>query len=138
MNEHEPINNDQAPDTRTSDDLDPKLLDAALDAMRRYEASGRGHGEAFFAYLQLRPDLPDHIDEEEDFRERFVGRYADRWSLIRDRLDHFGWSQAAATFKAEQGMWPDDLNWDQGVLWEHFTELYSVVERSGGIYVFES
>lgn len=105
---------------------------------RRYAEAAGGYGEAFLAYLDLDLDLaePVHGSEVTDFVERYVGHFADRWSFLCSQLDDLGWSAAFTHFKAEQGIWPDDLRWDPEVLWEHMGERYATSEQFGGVHVF--
>ncbi len=114
---------------------DPVTLDTLVPRRRYAEAAG-GYGEAFLAYLDLDLAEPVHRSEVTDFVERYVGHFADRWSFLRSQLDDLGWSAAFTHFKAEQGIWPDDLRWDPEVLWEHMGERYATSEQFGGVHVF--
>lgn len=117
----------------------PEQDAATLDALvprRLYAEAAGGYGEAFLAYLDLDLAEPVHGSEVTDFVERYVGHFADRWSFLRSQLDDLGWSAAFTHFKAEQGIWPDDLRWDPEVLWEHMGERYAICEQFGGVHVF--
>ena len=119
-----------------TDDLDAALLRTALDALRRVAELGREHGDAFRAYLDVRPDRSSGVDPVADFTERYVGSWPDRAALIRDQVRERGWDAAIADLQVEWGMWPGDLKWDEGVLWDHLAETYCLSEQNGSVHAF--
>ena len=103
--------------------------------MKRYAEIARDRGEAFLAYQELRLDVePDAAPD--DFVNRYLGHWPDRPSFIRSRVDALGWTHALKHFVAEQDMWHKDLEWDDGVLWDHFADRYGLIERFGGVHAF--
>lgn len=103
--------------------------------MRRYAEAAGGFGEAFLAYLEL--DLPEPAEgEAKDFLERYLGFYPDRETFIRERLTNLGWTAALSRTLVENGIWPQDVRWNGFALWEHFSRMYGLVERFGGVHAF--
>lgn len=116
-------------------ELDPALLAPEFERTRRDAAHVRNYGDAFRAYLDLDLAGPGRPDVQ-DFLKRYLGHFPDRSSFVRSRLDALGWSNALAAFVLEQGMWPEDVHWNETALWDHLADQYRLVERFGGVHAF--
>ena len=118
-------------DERAEGALDDEQTAPIRQALARW-------GDAFLAYLLL-PDVDPHGEGiEARFIDCYTGYYESRRALVDAQLEALGWAEALNAFRREQGIWPDDLQWNYDVLFEHCCEVYTISERLGGVHVFQN
>lgn len=104
--------------------------------LARWEDGIRQWGHAFVAFASLRlPEL--HTDDALSvFEDLYSGSFNSLDDLRDHQLDALGWEQQLRTFRTEEGIPEDVLNWDYAALDRCVELVYTIVKSGGKVHLF--
>lgn len=122
----------------TGDAFIASIIEVAPDqptAARLTENYAR-YGTAFAIYLAL--DDTDRGSEtvEADFRDAFVGYFANHQALIDDTIASFDWGSDLHQLLAARPLLRSMLRFNYEAIWAFASQHYEVVELDRGLYVY--
>lgn len=105
--------------------------------LARWEEGLRRWGRAFRAFTTLRI-AEVHTDEAlTAFENLYLGSYESMEMLRESQYEALGWNHALNAFRTEQGIESEVLDWNHQNMDRLIHEVFTIIQDSEGVHVFE-